>query len=59
MPADARAVARMSLADLERRLAQRLANPGRYDAYTRAHLEESRARLQKALDAGLEVELRR
>jgi hypothetical protein len=59
MPADARAVARMSLADLERRLAQRLANPGRYDAYSRAHLEESRARLQKALDAGLEVELRR
>jgi len=54
-PADARAVARMQLRDLERRLAQA---PAGLDAYTSAHLAESRARIQKTLTAGLEAERR-
>lgn len=59
MPADARALARMRLADLDRRIAQRLAAGASLDAYTQAHLQEARARIAKALEAGLEVELRR
>jgi hypothetical protein len=57
-PADARAVARAQLAALDRRLAARLAPPARFDAYTTAHLQETRARITKALEAGLEVERR-
>lgn len=57
-PADARSVARMQLKDLNRRLGTALAGGARLDAYTRAHLEESRARIAKALDAGLEAERR-
>jgi hypothetical protein len=58
MPADARAVARRQLITLDRRLAARLQPPVRFDAYTVAHVSETRARIAKALDAGLEVELR-
>jgi hypothetical protein len=58
MPADARAVARQQLVTLDRRLAARLRPPARFDAYTVAHISETRARIAKALDAGLEVELR-
>ena len=57
MPADARAVARMRLEDLDRRIAAR-AGARTLDAYTRAHLQESRARIAKALEAGLEAEKR-
>lgn len=57
-PADARAVGRSRLADLQRRIAARLATPAAFDAYTLAHLQEARARIQKALDAGLEAERR-
>jgi len=57
-PADARAVARMQLKDLNRRLGSALAAGATLDAYTRAHLEESRARIDKALSAGLEAERR-
>jgi hypothetical protein len=57
-PADARAVARMQLKDLNRRLGSALAARATLDAYTRAHLEESRARIDKALTAGLEAERR-
>lgn len=57
-PADARSVARMQLKDLNRRLGTALARGASLDAYTRAHLEESRARIAKALDAGLEAERR-
>ena len=57
-PADARAVARARLTDLNRRLGARLAAPAAFDAYTVAHLQEARARIQKALDAGLEAERR-
>ncbi|HKS07229.1 MAG TPA: zinc-dependent metalloprotease [Gemmatimonadaceae bacterium] len=54
-PADARAVARRQLKDLDRRLgvAQTAAA---LNTYSLAHLEESRARIQKALNAGLEAE---
>lgn len=60
-PADARSVARMELAGLRNAIQEALeagsgahgdAAPG---AYTRAHLEESLARIRAALDAGLEV----
>jgi hypothetical protein len=54
-PADARAVARRTLRDLDRRLAG-AAGAGTLNAYMAAHLEESRARIRKALDAGLEAE---
>jgi len=57
-PADARAVARMQLKDLNRRLGSALTAGAGLDAYTRAHLEESRARIDKALSAGLEAERR-
>ena len=54
-PADARSVARMQLRELDRKLA-RVSTAASLDAYTRAHLEESRARIQKALTASLEAE---
>jgi hypothetical protein len=54
-PADARAVARLQLKELNRRITARLAPPASFDAYTRAHLEESKARIEKALEAGLEL----
>ena len=57
-PADARAVARMQLKDLNRRLGLAVSTSARLDAYTRAHLEESKARIDKALSAGLEAERR-
>lgn len=55
-PADARAVARARLTDLNRRLGARLSGTPRFDAYTLAHLQEARARIEKALEAGLEAE---
>ena len=55
-PADARSVARMQLRELERKVARVAAAGPALDAYTRAHLEESRARIQKALTASLEAE---
>jgi hypothetical protein len=58
-PADARSVARYRLRDLGQRIDRALASAGRLDAYSRAHLMESRARVTKALDAGLEVEAHR
>jgi hypothetical protein len=54
-PADARAVARRTLKDLDRRLAA-ASGSGTLNAYMAAHVDESRARIQKALDAGLEAE---
>jgi hypothetical protein len=56
MPADARAVARSRLVELNRRLAARLAPPATFDAYTTAHLQEVRAMIGKALDAGLDMQ---
>lgn len=54
-PADARAVARQTLRDLDRRLTT-VASSGTLNAYMSAHVEESRARIRKTLDAGLEAE---
>ena len=54
-PADARAVARRQLRDLDRRLGVAL-TAAALNTYSLAHLEESRARIQKALTAGLEAE---
>jgi hypothetical protein len=56
-PSDARSVARARLVDLNRRLGARLTPPVTLDAYTTAHLQEARARIAKALEAGLDVEL--
>ncbi len=53
-PADARAVARMELARLGGTL-EAIAI-GSLDAYSQAHVAESRARIAKALEAGLEAE---
>jgi hypothetical protein len=52
VPADARAVARWELNALKGRLEAATST----DAYTRAHLAESIARIEKAVDAGLEAE---
>jgi len=53
-PADARAVARWELAQLRDRIDA--AQPGASDPYTRAHLFEALARIDKTLEAGLEAE---
>jgi hypothetical protein len=55
MPADARAVARMQLTELGGRVRARLAALADLDASTVAHLSEARARIQKALDAGMDM----
>jgi hypothetical protein len=56
-PADARAVARMTLLDLGERLERRLTPPTYdFDAYTRAHLMESKERIERALEAGFQLE---
>jgi len=55
LPADARALARRELRDVHDRLAKRLsppARPGRpLDAYTKAHLEDVKERIEKTLAA--------
>ena len=53
-PADARAVARWQLNELRDRIDS--AQSGASDAYTRAHLFEALARIDKTLEAGLEAE---
>jgi hypothetical protein len=53
-PADARAVARLTLEALRNSLLAAQSSPN-LDAYTRAHLTESRARVERALAAGLEL----
>jgi hypothetical protein len=51
-PEDARALARSTLAGLEPELTRALADDrGSLDAYTRAHLADSRERIAQALDA--------
>jgi hypothetical protein len=54
MPADARAVARMTLEQLVLGLDLALGSSA-LDAYTRAHFNESRVRAERALAAGLEL----
>jgi hypothetical protein len=58
LPGDARAAARAALVELRGRIATSLAGGGA-DAITRAHLAESKVRIDHALEAGLEVELAR
>jgi hypothetical protein len=53
-PADARAVARLTLEKLGNDLLAALGSRD-LDAYTRAHLNESRVRVERALAAGLEL----
>jgi hypothetical protein len=53
-PADARAVARMTLHELVVGIDSALLAPS-LDAYTRAHLYESRVRAERALAAGLDL----
>lgn len=53
-PADARAVARMALEELVLGIDSALRSPG-LDAYTRAHLNESRVRAERALAAGMDL----
>ncbi len=56
-PADARAIARVTLQDLHTRLTRRLTPPYNFDAYTYAHLSESKARIEKTLEASLTVDI--
>lgn len=51
-PSDARSVARYELDKLNKKLSSRIQASG-YDAYTKAHLEESQAMIEKALEASL------
>lgn len=56
-PADARSVARQELKGLHGQLDARLSPPAYdFDDYTRAHLEESKSRIEAALEAGLQIE---
>ena len=56
-PADARSVARMQLKNLNDKLSSRLTPPTySFDDYTKAHLEESKARIEAALEAGLSLD---
>jgi hypothetical protein len=54
-PADARALARHELRQLDGRLARALQGGG-LDTYTRAHFDEARAWIAKSLDAGVQAE---
>lgn len=57
MPADARSIVRMQLGNLMSELESRLAPPAYdFDDYTRAHLEESKTRIERALAAGFQLE---
>lgn len=57
MPADARSVARVRLRDLHERISRRLTPPFNFDEYTYAHLSEMIERIERALEAGLQVQL--
>ncbi|HEY2825388.1 MAG TPA: zinc-dependent metalloprotease, partial [Gemmatimonadales bacterium] len=56
MPADARSVVRYRLMDLRTRINAKLAAPATLDGYTVAHLTDAKARIDHALEAGLDVE---
>jgi hypothetical protein len=56
-PADARSVARHQLIELNEKITGRLTPPTyNFDDYTRAHLEESKARIEAALEAELMIQ---
>ena len=57
-PQDCQTVAYLQLTNLQQRMNAMLANPAlapKLDTYTRAHLQESAARIQKVLDAKLQI----
>ncbi len=54
-PEDCQTVAYVELEALEARIKQVLAGKARLDTYTRAHLEETAARIRKVLDARLQL----
>ena len=54
-PEDCQTVAYVELEALEARIKQVLAGKARLDTYTRAHLEETAARIGKILDARLQL----
>ena len=56
LPADARSVARYQLLDLHERLSKRLTMPYDFEAYTEAHLRESLARIDAAMEADFILE---
>jgi hypothetical protein len=58
LPGDARAAARAALVELRGRITTAMSGGG-VDAITRAHLAESKVRIDHALEAGLDVELAR
>jgi hypothetical protein len=58
-PDDARALARLQLARIDARAARVLAAAAPLGDYTRAHLLESRARIKRAVEAGMEADQRR
>ena len=58
-PEDARSLARLHLGQINSKIQRTLQNArGRLDDYSLAHLEESRGRVEKALDASFQVEKR-
>lgn len=58
IPEDARSLARYELRNLSDRIDAALAAPGTLDTATRAHLAESKARIDRALDASLTILVR-
>ena len=54
-PQDCQTIAYAQLADLNRRMNKLLDSKVKLDSYTRAHLEESSARITKVLDARLSL----
>lgn len=55
-PADARSVARLELINLKSRIDRRLSPPYSFDGYTEAHLREVQARIDRILQADMDLE---
>jgi hypothetical protein len=56
-PEDARSLARMQLMDLQERIGNALASSPSLDTYTKAHLVDSQARIETAVEAGYQLEV--
>jgi hypothetical protein len=59
LPGDARALARAQLRELDSQVARALQRRASMDAYTAAHLQETRDRIAQALAAGVQIQLPR
>lgn len=55
-PADARSVARLELMNLKSRIDRRLSPPYNFDPYTEAHLREVQTRIERILEADMNLE---